>query len=235
MQLLFLFMMYSLIGWLWETPFVSIKEKKLINRGFLTGPYIPIYGASFVSIVLLLNYLNAYINFASIQGILLQVFSIAIITAIWEYITSYLLEKIFNARWWDYSYKKYNINGRVALSSTLFFGIGGFLLYNFVNPVLVDFYYNISTNLLIYGFTVFYVIFLTDSVVTLIQMFNLKSLVKALSKIQDTFSERYILLLNKANRFKRFFKKYPKSYSRKFKPTFADIKKKLFNKNKGQK
>ena len=91
-ELVFLFLVYAIIGWFWETPFVSIKEKKYINRGFLRGPYIPIYGFSCISIIIVLNALE-FQQADTFFVILLQILIISLISVFWEFGTSWVLEK----------------------------------------------------------------------------------------------------------------------------------------------
>ncbi|MBN2604569.1 MAG: putative ABC transporter permease, partial [Bacilli bacterium] len=142
---LFLFMIYAIIGWLWETPYVSINEKKYVNRGFLRGPYIPIYGSVCVTLILSMTLFDSF-NQNNPFIIIIEIMFVALISAIFEYTTSYILEKVFKTRWWDYTYRKYNLNGRIALDYTVLFGIGGYLLWRFVNPVFSTLFANIASN-----------------------------------------------------------------------------------------
>ena len=99
-------MIYSIIGWIYESTLCSITNKKLINRGFLNGPYCPIYGSGAILVILILG---------RIKNPVLLFFLGALVTCSLEYLTSYVMEKLFHARWWDYSQRKFNINGRVCL------------------------------------------------------------------------------------------------------------------------
>ena len=123
-----LFIIYSNLGWLMEVTLKSIELKKFINRGFLIGPICPIYGYGCLLIIILLK------NFTS--NIVLLFFSSVIICSILEYLTSYIMEKLFKARWWDYSRRKYNINGRICLNTMIPFGLLGCLMMYVVNPFL---------------------------------------------------------------------------------------------------
>ena len=126
---LFLFyMFYSFLGWIVEVIDLYIVEGKFVNRGFLIGPYCPIYGKSVLLISLLLK---RYEN----NVFLLFTMSMIICTIV-EYLGSYLLEKFFKTRWWDYSHKKFNINGRVCLENTLLFGIGSVIVMFVINPFI---------------------------------------------------------------------------------------------------
>lgn len=126
-----LFFTYSIAGWCMEVVriFLNPKYKKFVNRGFLIGPYLPIYGSGVIAITL---FLNKYSN-----DIPALFFLSVIVCGILEYSTSFIMEKLFNARWWDYSTKKFNINGRVCLETLIPFGIGGTLILHWINPFII--------------------------------------------------------------------------------------------------
>ena len=122
-----LFILYSIFGWICEEFATYDKEKGFINRGFLMGPYCPIYGFSALIMVLILNrFTNPYVIF---------ILSLTICTTV-EYLASYFMELIFNARWWDYSKKRFNIDGRVCLKNAICFGFMGLVLIKYINPFL---------------------------------------------------------------------------------------------------
>ena len=113
---------YSFLGWVLETIFRSICEKKIINTGFLYGPFCPIYG---VGAIIMLFGLN---NF---KGKYLLVFLISfIVLTLWEYLVGWLLEKVFKTKYWDYSDHKFNFKGRICLTNSIFWGILGVLFIN---------------------------------------------------------------------------------------------------------
>lgn len=124
--LFLLFIIYSFLGWLMEEVLVSIKEKKIVDRGFLIGPICPIYGSGALLITILLE---KYHNDIIVLFILSTVLG-----AVLEYFTSYIMEKLFKVRWWDYSHDKYNLNGRICLKTSICFGILGVLMIHFLNP-----------------------------------------------------------------------------------------------------
>lgn len=128
--LVLLFYCYSFVGWLIEIVVTLVKMHKFINRGFLIGPLCPIYGFGGVLITLLLN---RYSN----DPLVLFIMAI-ILCAVLEYLTSYIMEKIFKNRWWDYSDIKFNINGRICLECAIPFGIGGIIMFYGVNPILIS-------------------------------------------------------------------------------------------------
>ncbi|CCY27855.1 putative membrane protein [Acholeplasma sp. CAG:878] len=165
-----LFFIYSVIGWFVEVTYVYIGTKKFINRGFLIGPYIPIYGYSALIMAL---YLTQY------KDNPLTVFLLAIfICTFIEYMISFNMEKLFNARWWDYSNSKFNINGRVCLKNGLGFGFLSLLLIYLINPWLVNLLGKLNPKLLIIISVICLVIFVFDFITSLIVTFDIKNKIK---------------------------------------------------------
>lgn len=125
-QWILLFYIYCFMGWIWESYYVSLKSHKWVNRGFLKGPLLPIYGTG--AMVVLISTLT-------VENNLILVFLIGMISAtILEYITGVVMEKLFHVRYWDYSKEPLNINGHICLISSLAWGIFSVLLVRFVNP-----------------------------------------------------------------------------------------------------
>lgn len=112
-ELFIWFIIYSFLGWLWEEIICSIQARKLVSRGFMSGPYCPIYGTGALLYLILMHFTTRPVELFFLGGIL---------ACTLEYITSYLMEKLFKARWWDYSKKLLNINGRVCLIGFIAFG-----------------------------------------------------------------------------------------------------------------
>lgn len=201
--LFLLFMTYSFMGWALEVSCKLVELKKFINRGFLIGPYCPIYGCGCILITILLKkYTNDFV--------ILFIMSI-VICSILEYFTSYFMEKIFKARWWDYSKRKYNINGRICLETMVPFGILGTLMMYFVNPFFVSMYSKISDDILLVITIILFMIFLVDNVISYNVMFKLKipkikinkdSTEEITKYVRDTIAKRSYL-------YKRLMKAYP--------------------------
>ena len=123
------FFIYAFAGWIMETTSISIRNKKFVNRGFLIGPVCPIYGYGVVLVSLLLQ---KYQN-----DIIVTFFMSIIICGFLEYFTSYFMEIIFKARWWDYSQRKFNINGRVCLENLVLFGLASCVIIYVTNPFII--------------------------------------------------------------------------------------------------
>ena len=130
------FMSYSTLGWCMEVAVKKIQYGRFINRGFLIGPYCPIYGVGALLITLLLE---RYRNDPP------ALFVMGMVTcALLEYLTSYVMERLFHARWWDYSSKRFNINGRICLDTMIPFGLLGMFIMYAVNPLLEDAFSRLS-------------------------------------------------------------------------------------------
>jgi len=153
-SLMILFALYSLIGWAMETVYCSIPAQKFVYRGFLYGPVCPIYGFGALGIVMVLMPFRNHPELIFIFGIILA--------SVLEYAASFLLEKLFKKSWWDYSDKKFNINGRVCLLNSTFFGILSLLLVYILHPMLEDFLAGIPETMQAYLAAGFAAVFCID-------------------------------------------------------------------------
>ncbi|MFV0247285.1 MAG: putative ABC transporter permease [Mycoplasmatales bacterium] len=128
--IILLFMIYAFMGYFVEVSYVFIRTHKIHNRGFLHLPIIPIY--AFGALIILYS-------LESFKTNPILIFSLGLVlTTSLEYLTSFIMEKLFNMRWWDYSDQKYNINGRVCLLNSILFGILCLVVTYLINPVVVN-------------------------------------------------------------------------------------------------
>ena len=125
-----LFFAYSFIGWLWETIYCSLNAHHFVYRGFLLGPITPIYGFGILGVLYLVDPYQ--------KNIFVLFFVSAILVSLLEYITSYLLEKLFSLSLWDYNDVPLNINGRVAVPVSIFWGICCVFIVKVVQPWMLD-------------------------------------------------------------------------------------------------
>ena len=162
-----LFIIYSFVGYIVEIINCSFNSKKLVlNRGFFLGPYLPIYG---VSCLLMGSFIIRY------KDDLFTVFVMsAFICTTVEYLTSYILEKIFKARWWDYSDKKFNIEGRVCLFNAFLFGIGGVFFTYVLNPFVLTIVGKLPILVLRIVSLTLIVVFLVDVIITITTLYQVK-------------------------------------------------------------
>ncbi|MEG0254723.1 MAG: hypothetical protein RR554_03130 [Vagococcus sp.] len=197
-----IFITYAVIGWLWESVFCSFKAKHFVYRGFLLGPYCPVYGFGVVAVLLLIpkeygTLLNLYFN-------------IVVIVTIVEYVTSWLLEKFFNMQLWDYSKVPLNIHGRVAVPVSVFWGIGCLFLVQVIQPRVEEMiqYFGQLTN----GWLpiILFVAFSMDVLSTLLFIVTTKKEVEAVVDTSD--SENAAV---KEYRLKHIFINVEESVSRK--------------------
>lgn len=199
-----LFIIYSIIGWLMETSFNTIVTKKFTNRGFFMGPYCPIYG---VGVILILFLLRRYQN----EPFVLFVMAI-IICSFLEYITSWFMEKLFKNRWWDYSDRKFNINGRICLEIAIPFGLIGMFVFYGLNPCIINVVSLIPKSALIVISIILFVIFLIDMIISLniiVKIENISnnrkmdSTEKITKKVREAITNKNILQRRLINAFPR--------------------------------
>ena len=167
MKLFVTFIIFSFVGYLGEVLLCSLLAKKWVNRGFLFGPLCPIYGCGGILDVLALSGYKDNPVLIFILGTL--------ICGIVEYYTSYIFEKLFNNRWWDYSDRKDSINGRVSLTFLLLFGVGSLVAIYIAYPLVnYMFGYLNDTIILIIGI-ILAVLFIADIIGSAIIAYNLRS------------------------------------------------------------
>lgn len=126
-KILWYFIIYAFLGWCSEVVFAAFKHRKFVNRGFLNGPVCPIYGFGVVFVVLALTPLK-------FNGVLLFICSV-ILTSALEFITGFLMEKIFHQKWWDYSERKFNIKGYICLEFSIVWGLACVVIMYFIHPL----------------------------------------------------------------------------------------------------
>lgn len=131
-HLFYFFMVYSFIGWCIETSYLSISKGMFVNRGFLFGPFLPVYGFGALIVLLLLNPLRKNLLYLFIG----TVFSLSLL----EYVTGYIFETFFNRRLWDYSSKPLNLNGKIWVGSSLAWGILGVFIITNLHPFIERLY-----------------------------------------------------------------------------------------------
>lgn len=131
MELILYFFLYSFFGWLCECIYCSIPAHTFINRGFLAGPYCPIYGCGALAVLHILDPFGYSIPLMFGMGI--------VVTSALEYVTSWGMEVLFHTKWWDYSSYPFNIHGRVCLKNSLLFGCMVLVVYYLIHPAIQEF------------------------------------------------------------------------------------------------
>ncbi len=201
-KLIILFFIYSVIGYICEVINCYMANKKLKDRGFLLGPYCPIYGFGAILLTLTLTKYKT--------DLLILLSTSMIICGLLEYLTSYVLEKIFKMRWWDYSNKKYNINGRICLETLIPFSIGGVIIIKFLNPIFFNMINNINIIFLRILAFIISCILIIDLTISLNIAFNFKKIAKKIKKDSTEEIKEYIqkYVINKSL-YKRLINAFP--------------------------
>lgn len=127
-QWLFFFYFYCFFGWCFESTYVSIKSKKLVNRGFMRGPFLPLYGSGGIMMLVVSAPFQSNIVLTYLAG--------CVGATILEYVTGVVMESLFKVRYWDYSKKKFNFQGHICLSSTLAWGGLTILMTHFAHRLV---------------------------------------------------------------------------------------------------
>ena len=179
------FYIFAFAGWIYECTFVFLRDRKFVNRGFLVGVILPLYGFGAVLVYILLRPFSEVASLLYIMGMIIA-------TAI-EYITSWLLEVVFHAKWWDYSKEPYNFQGRIALIPSLFWGLLSLLMFDVLQPAadfIIEKIPQDTGRILLY---VFILLTVVDVVYTVITTFNFR---KQLENLYEFRKELEYLLMD---------------------------------------
>ena len=182
LKILTYFLIYSFLGWCIESIYKSILEKKLINSGFLFGPICPIYG--FGAIIM-------YVFLEDISNKPILTFCLGfVVLSIWEYVVGVFLEKVFHTKYWDYSNYKFNLQGRVCLLNSIFWGILGMLFIDVINPIVTSMLYKIDVNLIQYFDIMAYIVLIVDMTVSTINNFSITEKLKYVEELNVSIKEK---------------------------------------------
>lgn len=181
-KIILYFILYSFFGWVMESVLKTIVQKKPVNSGFLYGPFCPIYG------------FGAIIMFLFLQGFkenILLLFIIAFfVLSTWEYLVGWMLEKIFHAKYWDYTEYKFNIKGRVCLLNSLFWGFLGVMFIRYIHPFIVEKIDIIKVNDVLFITIILSVIMLVDLIISIIKVKNITIKLEKLKEITNLIKEK---------------------------------------------
>ncbi|MEG0978465.1 MAG: putative ABC transporter permease [Oscillospiraceae bacterium] len=177
------FFFYSFIGWILECIWCTFSETRqahrfvFINRGFLAGPLCPIYGCSALSMTIFLQ------PFA--HNLIIVFFLGIVVCDLVEYLTSYIMEKIFNARWWDYSNRFMNLHGRICLEHTVIWGILSVIFIRFINPSVTSLIQKIPQQYFDIAIYVLLAIFIIDFLIAVIATIDINVLRSKIKSIRS--------------------------------------------------
>ncbi len=172
------FFVYCVLGWCCEEIYCYLLSKKWVNRGFLYGPYLPIYGSGAMAMVLLLESFLPY-------PVLIFLLGLLICSAI-EYVAHWGMEKIFSIKLWDYSTYRFNINGRVCLRNSTLFGICALVVMYFINVPLNKVVFSLNDYV---AYSLSSVIFFGMLVDTILSVMKLNAFKKAMLEFEQATRE----------------------------------------------
>lgn len=183
------FMIYAFLGWCLEVAFAAFVKGKFVNRGFLSGPVCPIYGFGMVIIITLLTPLKNNIFILFLGSMLL--------TSILEFITGYILEKVFHEKWWDYSDVPFNLKGYICLSFSILWGLACVFVIDLIHPMISGAVRLMPKTVAIVLLCVFSAVMLADTALTVSAILKLKrkatlvdELEKHMRKLSDSIGEK---------------------------------------------
>lgn len=187
-ELIWFFLIYSFLGWCTEVAYAGMNTGKFVNRGFLNGPVCPIYGTGVVIVVICLTPLqeNLAVLFAGS----------VILTSLLEYVTGFILEKVFHDKWWDYSQVPFNLNGYICLKFSILWGLACVLVMNVIQPLIASLVRHIPNPFGLILMGVLCLAFAADAAVTVASILkwkraerNLEEVALSLKKISDAIGE----------------------------------------------
>ena len=181
-ELLTYFIIYSFLGWCIESVFKSFCEKKLVNSGFLYGPFCPIYGYGAIIMYIFLDDVRSKPFITFCLGF--------VVLSIWEYVVGVFLEKVFHRKYWDYSKNKFNLQGRVCLLNSVFWGILGVLFIDVIHPFITGILSNISFNTILYFDIAMATIILIDTIISINSNYSIASKLKYVEELNANIKEK---------------------------------------------
>lgn len=185
------FFIYSFVGWAQETVQCSVRERRFVNRGFLNGPICPIYGCGALLILSALLPLQRGVSDLWLSVPLVFLIGGLIASAL-EYFTSWLMEKLFHARWWDYSQQKCNLNGRICLWISVAWGVLAAALVFLIQPLFekgIDWLYGIWAYLPMLTALVLGAAMVVDCVFSVKAALSIGDRLEKLEKVGETIKE----------------------------------------------
>ena len=179
-----IFILFSFIGWICEVIYVGVTSAhKFVNRGFLHGPICPVYGFGGVVILMLPPSLYA-------TWIPLFLASMILCTTV-EYFVSWLMEKLFHTRWWDYSHYKIQLNGRICLLNSILFGFLGVVVIHFVYPLMTDLLNSLGQTWISISGMIILAVLSVDIFFTVRKLVDFANVMKKLKDFGETLNSHY--------------------------------------------
>ena len=174
-ELVWIFIIYAFIGWCTEVSYAALDTGKFVNRGFLNGPYCPIYGCGVVIVVAILTPLK--------ENLLILFAGSFLLTSVLEYITGYILEKVFHNKWWDYSDKPFNIKGYVCLKFSIYWGLACTFIMDIIHPIIYAAIHFIPFVLGVVLLSIIMCVFAADCIITVTTILKFNKRLKVMDEM----------------------------------------------------
>lgn len=176
-QWLFFFYMYCFLGWCFESAYVSIRTRKFVNRGFMRGPFLPIYGSGAIMMYV--------VSMPFQDNIVLTYFAGCVGATALEYVTGFLMDRLFHIRYWDYSNQKFNFQGHICLSSTLTWGFFTILMTRVIHKPIEQFVMRIPKNVLSYATFFLTIYIVADFALSFKAALDLKEILDKMQRVKE--------------------------------------------------
>lgn len=180
-QLVQLFLIYAFLGWCCEVVFAASTYGKFVNRGFLNGPYCPIYGLGVLAVLFMLKPVSNSLGLLFIGAV--------IVTSALEWLTGFLSYKLLHVRLWDYTDQPFNIGGHICLRFSLLWGISCILIVRVIHPIIYNMVVHIPHMIGLIVTAILMVLFIADTVITMIGALKLPRRLKAIDELEDAIRE----------------------------------------------
>lgn len=171
------FYIYCVFGWIFESTWVSLRSKRFVNRGFMKGPMIPIYGEGAIMMAIATYPVRGNIWLEFVMGM--------VGATLLEFVVGALMEYLFKVKYWDYSKKPFNVKGYICLSSTLCWGVLSVLLAEFIHPAINDVVISMNFSVLVGIVFIISIIFTIDAAISAKEAWDLRILLVALTKARE--------------------------------------------------
>ena len=222
------FLIFSMLGYIVEMITCAIVEKRWTNRGFLCGPIIPIYGVGCIFLSWFLTPFHHFFTYLPLNIVLIAFLGMILTTTL-EYITAYLLEKIFHNKWWDYTNEKYNLHGRICLKNAILFALASPVIVYIANPLVTNLLLEMKDTHLYILASISFVITLLDVIYSLIVAYNLRNRIIIVNDLKNEKLAKIPGMLERMlNKRLKGVTKYPKRLLSAF-PTIGKGKEKEFD------
>lgn len=180
-QIFWMFIIYAFIGWIAEVGFAALKTGTFVNRGFLNGPYCPIYGIGMLGVIVCLYPIK--------ENVILLFFGAMVLTSLIEYLTGLILEKVFHNKWWDYSDMPFNIQGYICLMFSVIWGFACTFVVKIIHPAIYKLILLIPQMVSKVCIILLMVLFAVDIAATVSTIMALNRRLKALDEIASAMKK----------------------------------------------